>query len=217
MSDVHDEPGTTSGLTDAEAKEFHSIFVTSFIVFVVIAIVAHFLVWQWRPWLPGPNGYTTSMLMRRRARRQIAAGIGRHDMWRIWLLFDPRRVLVALSIFLFVLALLIHFILLSTTGSTGSRARSAACVRRLAPLPSAAPKYAAPHGGGGWRATCPPRTAIQARSPGGRAMAMLSFEANTASAAAPWSAATCSISGSGRSMSASSASPPSSSRCSARC
>jgi light-harvesting complex 1 alpha chain len=35
-------------------------------------------------------------------------------MWRLWLLFDPRRVLVALSIFLFVLALLIHFILLST-------------------------------------------------------------------------------------------------------
>ena len=35
-------------------------------------------------------------------------------MWRIWTLFDPRRVLVALGIFLFVLALLIHFILLST-------------------------------------------------------------------------------------------------------
>jgi len=35
-------------------------------------------------------------------------------MWRIWLLFDPRRALVALAIFLFVLALLIHFILLST-------------------------------------------------------------------------------------------------------
>jgi light-harvesting complex 1 alpha chain len=35
-------------------------------------------------------------------------------MWRIWLLFDPRRVLVGLFIFLFTLALLIHFILLST-------------------------------------------------------------------------------------------------------
>jgi len=35
-------------------------------------------------------------------------------MWRIWLLFDPRRALVALSVFLFVLALLIHFILLSS-------------------------------------------------------------------------------------------------------
>jgi light-harvesting complex 1 alpha chain len=35
-------------------------------------------------------------------------------MWRIWLIFDPRRSLVALFIFLFVLALLIHFVLLST-------------------------------------------------------------------------------------------------------
>ena len=35
-------------------------------------------------------------------------------MYKVWLLFDPRRALVALFIFLFVLALLIHFILLST-------------------------------------------------------------------------------------------------------
>lgn len=35
-------------------------------------------------------------------------------MWRLWLLFDPRRVLVAMATFLFGLALLIHFILLST-------------------------------------------------------------------------------------------------------
>ncbi len=57
MSDVQSRTGSTSGLTDSEAREFHSIFVTSFIVFVVIAIVAHILVWMWRPWLPGPNGY----------------------------------------------------------------------------------------------------------------------------------------------------------------
>lgn len=50
--------GSLSGLTDAEAKEFHRIFVTSFLVFVMIAIVAHFLVWNWRPWIPGPKGYT---------------------------------------------------------------------------------------------------------------------------------------------------------------
>lgn len=35
-------------------------------------------------------------------------------MWRIWQLFDPRRTLIALFTFLFVLAILIHFILLST-------------------------------------------------------------------------------------------------------
>jgi light-harvesting complex 1 beta chain len=57
MSDVNLRTGSTSGLTDSEAREFHSIFVTSFIVFTVIAIIAHVLVWQWRPWLPGPNGY----------------------------------------------------------------------------------------------------------------------------------------------------------------
>jgi len=35
-------------------------------------------------------------------------------MWRIWLLFDPRRALVGLAAFLFILAIVIHFILLST-------------------------------------------------------------------------------------------------------
>lgn len=35
-------------------------------------------------------------------------------MYKIWMLFDPRRVLVAMFAFLFVLALLIHFILLSS-------------------------------------------------------------------------------------------------------
>ena len=48
-----------SGLTEAEAKEFHGIFMTSFIIFTVIAIVAHFLAWQWRPWLPGAAGYAS--------------------------------------------------------------------------------------------------------------------------------------------------------------
>jgi len=62
MSDVNMRASSSSGLTDSEAREFHSIFVTSFIVFTVIAIIAHFLVWQWRPWLPGPNGYQTSLL-----------------------------------------------------------------------------------------------------------------------------------------------------------
>jgi light-harvesting complex 1 alpha chain len=35
-------------------------------------------------------------------------------MWRVWLLFDPRRTLVALFAFLFILAIVIHFIVLST-------------------------------------------------------------------------------------------------------
>lgn len=51
-----------SGLTEPEAREFHSIFVTSFVVFTVIAIVAHILVWLWRPWLPGVRGYTSNLI-----------------------------------------------------------------------------------------------------------------------------------------------------------
>jgi light-harvesting complex 1 beta chain len=62
MSDVAVRGNSSSGLNDSEAREFHSIFVTSFIVFTAIAIVAHFLVWQWRPWLPGKDGYTTGLL-----------------------------------------------------------------------------------------------------------------------------------------------------------
>ena len=52
------EKGSYSGLTEAEAKEFHKIFVTSFVIFTAIAIVAHILAWMWRPWLPGANGYS---------------------------------------------------------------------------------------------------------------------------------------------------------------
>jgi light-harvesting complex 1 beta chain len=62
MSDLHTRTGSASGLTDTEAREFHSIFVTSFLVFVGVAVVAHILAWMWRPWLPGPNGYATSMI-----------------------------------------------------------------------------------------------------------------------------------------------------------
>ncbi len=52
-------------------------------------------------------------------------------MWRVWLLFDPRRTLIGLFTFLFALALLIHFILLSTDKYNwieGAKARPAAPV-----------------------------------------------------------------------------------------
>jgi light-harvesting complex 1 beta chain len=51
MQMAEESRGSLSGLTEHEAKEFHGIFVKSFVVFTLIAIVAHFLVWQWRPWL----------------------------------------------------------------------------------------------------------------------------------------------------------------------
>jgi light-harvesting complex 1 beta chain len=50
--------GGSSGLSEAEAKEFHRVFMTSFIAFTIVAIIAHILAWQWRPWLPGPQGYS---------------------------------------------------------------------------------------------------------------------------------------------------------------
>jgi light-harvesting complex 1 beta chain len=56
---VDNRDGSLSGLTDNEAKEFHSIFITSFIIFTVVAVIAHFLAWQWRPWLPGEGGYAS--------------------------------------------------------------------------------------------------------------------------------------------------------------
>jgi light-harvesting complex 1 beta chain len=50
-----------SGLTESEAREFHSIFMTSFLIFVAVAVVAHILAWMWRPWLPGPGGYRSAL------------------------------------------------------------------------------------------------------------------------------------------------------------
>jgi light-harvesting complex 1 beta chain len=36
--------------------------VSSFIAFTVIAVIAHILVWMWRPWIPGPNGYAMNII-----------------------------------------------------------------------------------------------------------------------------------------------------------
>jgi light-harvesting complex 1 beta chain len=58
MNDPRDDRfGPASYLTPEEAREFHKLFLTGFIIFTLIAIVAHILVWSWRPWLPGPDGY----------------------------------------------------------------------------------------------------------------------------------------------------------------
>ena len=62
-------------------------------------------------------------------------------MWRIWLLFDPRRALIGLAVFLLTLALLIHFILLSTDRFNwleGPR-RNTAAIGQMMPLPGAVP------------------------------------------------------------------------------
>jgi light-harvesting complex 1 alpha chain len=60
-------------------------------------------------------------------------------MWRLWLLFDPRRTLIALFTFLLVLALLIHFILLSTDRFNWLEGphKARATTSQMTPLPSA--------------------------------------------------------------------------------
>ena len=66
-------------------------------------------------------------------------------MWRLWLIFDPRRTLVAFAMFLFVLALLIHFILLSTDRFNwieGPTIVPAAVAAPVAAAPAAAPAMA---------------------------------------------------------------------------
>ncbi|MEY3262167.1 MAG: hypothetical protein RLZZ620_1218 [Pseudomonadota bacterium] len=42
--------GSISGLTDDEAKEFHQFYVQGLVGFTAIAVIAHILVWAWRPW-----------------------------------------------------------------------------------------------------------------------------------------------------------------------
>lgn len=56
-----DERSSPSGLTASEAQAFHGFFMMSTIVYTVIALIAHILVWQWRSWLPGEEGYASLM------------------------------------------------------------------------------------------------------------------------------------------------------------
>ncbi len=61
-------------------------------------------------------------------------------MWKIWLLFDPRRALVALAAFLFVLALVIHFVLLSTNKFNWLDGPRTTPVSQNSSMPAPAPK-----------------------------------------------------------------------------
>jgi light-harvesting complex 1 beta chain len=48
------EPGSlrgSTGFTEEEAREFHGGYMRGFTVFVVVALVAHWLAWSWKPWL----------------------------------------------------------------------------------------------------------------------------------------------------------------------
>lgn len=57
-----DSERSLTGLTDDQAREFHEIFMRSFLIFTAVAFVAHILVWIWRPWLPGEDGYASLLI-----------------------------------------------------------------------------------------------------------------------------------------------------------
>ena len=60
-------------------------------------------------------------------------------MHRMWMIFDPRRVLVANAAFLFVLALFIHFVLLSSATYNwidGPNAAASAAVSHNSAMPA---------------------------------------------------------------------------------
>ncbi len=46
-----DRSPNRSGITEQEATEFHGYFITMMVAFVAIALVAHLLMWMWRPWI----------------------------------------------------------------------------------------------------------------------------------------------------------------------
>ncbi|MGD1954456.1 MAG: light-harvesting antenna LH1, beta subunit [Sphingomonadales bacterium] len=49
-------------MTASEAREFHKLFIYGFIGFTIIAIIAHLLVWNWRPWVPNADGTYATLL-----------------------------------------------------------------------------------------------------------------------------------------------------------
>lgn len=57
------ESGSLTGMTSAEAREFHRIFMKSTFAFTGWAFAAHVLVHFWRPWLYNDGSTTTSSLM----------------------------------------------------------------------------------------------------------------------------------------------------------
>ena len=56
-----------SGLTPDEAREFHDFYMKGLVLFTAVAIVAHFLVWVWRPWLSSGDMASASDLLQNSA------------------------------------------------------------------------------------------------------------------------------------------------------
>jgi hypothetical protein len=90
-----------TGLTDEQAQELHSVYMSGLWLFSALPVVAHIL----QP-ISGVLGSEEGSKMSK--------------FYKIWLIFDPRRVFVAQGVFLFLLAAMIHLVVLSATASTGS-------------------------------------------------------------------------------------------------
>jgi light-harvesting complex 1 beta chain len=48
MADRNDLSFT--GLTDQQAQELHSVYMSGLVLFTIVAVVAHLAVYIWRPW-----------------------------------------------------------------------------------------------------------------------------------------------------------------------
>jgi light-harvesting complex 1 beta chain len=47
---MSEEKSVFSSVSDSDAKEINKWFVMGFMGFTAVAVIAHFLVWNWRPW-----------------------------------------------------------------------------------------------------------------------------------------------------------------------
>jgi light-harvesting complex 1 beta chain len=47
---AEERKGSLSGLTASEAKEFHRMMMLGFGGFLALTLIAHILIWNWRPW-----------------------------------------------------------------------------------------------------------------------------------------------------------------------
>jgi light-harvesting complex 1 beta chain len=50
MANLKERAPVSSGLSEDEAREFHGYFITLMTLFISVALVAHLLMWMWRPW-----------------------------------------------------------------------------------------------------------------------------------------------------------------------
>lgn len=57
MADLNKSNVTPAARVEAGSKDVHRIFTVSFIIFLIIAVVARVLPRRWRPWPAKPEGY----------------------------------------------------------------------------------------------------------------------------------------------------------------